>query len=948
MEHGRTPRPPDEQARAARLDAARSHPRPSGLPRERLLDLLRRPARLAVVLAPAGSGKTTLLAHHAESVGTPVLWYRASRLDADPRSTALPQLIGTLGSDPVTLIVDDAQLLIGTPAEAALDRLLADGPPGLSVVLASRRAPGLNLCRAELGDVTVVDADDLRFRSWEVEALFRDHYGAPLPPDDVAALTRHTEGWAACLRLFHLSTRSRSLPERRRAVAALTGGPRFARAYLAHAILQEVPAELRTFLSRTAVFEVLTAERCDRLLGTRDAQSHLEQLARLEALTSTDDGGRTFRYHEVLRRHLESALLDELGPTRTSAWYERAALLLEGQGALGEALRTYLRAERWDQVARLLRADGQRAISADTGHHWHELLPPAMIDEDPWLSIAVARRLAAEGRLAAAALRYRHAESLFPEPADRERAAWERRLVELWTTGRPQPRLHWLDRLRLALDRPGPAHPEGATDPGDLLCDAVSTLLTGNVDAAARAVGALLEHVDLTGPTLLAARLVQTLVDALLGADVSLVADRLGADAERLGAAWIARQARMLHAFAGRDVEQLDRVARQCAAATDAWGELLCRGAEALRLLLDGRPALPACRALAERTRHLDAGGLEAWAATLAALATAAAGQSGAAAAATAAEAFGRARGAWGTQALCALALTAASGGSDPVTARTLADRHGLTWSEALERRLLPPRPAAAHAVAATVAVAPVQVRCFGGFHMEVAGRTLDWRSVRPRAACALRLLAARTPHAVHREVLLALWPGLPPEQATHSLQVAVSSLRSLLAPGAPRGSFRMVQRTGQAYALVLPPGSSVDVVDLDTALQQAERARRSGRSDEETAALDRALAAYTGELLPEDGPAEWVVADRERWRLRAATACARLTELRLAVGELQATIDAARRGIAIDPFSDALWRALITASSRTGDAAAAARARRDYAEVLSGLGLRPAAVRGS
>jgi DNA-binding SARP family transcriptional activator len=238
-----------------------------------------------------------------------------------------------------------------------------------------------------------------------------------------------------------------------------------------------------------------------------------------------------------------------------------------------------------------------------------------------------------------------------------------------------------------------------------------------------------------------------------------------------------------------------------------------------------------------------------------------------------------------------------------------------------------------------------VRLRCFGGFALEVAGRALDWRSVRPRAAMALRLLAARTPQPVHREVLLGLWPGLPPGQATHSLQVAVSSLRSLLAPDAPRGSFRMIERSGETYALVLPPGSTADVLEVDTALRAADQARLAGDPAAEAAALDTALASYTGELLPEDGPAEWVVNDREQWRLRAAAACARLAELRLAADEPQAAIEAARRGVGIDPFSDALWRALIAGYARTGDTAAAAKARQEYAEVLSELGLDPVEV---
>jgi DNA-binding SARP family transcriptional activator len=192
----------------------------------------------------------------------------------------------------------------------------------------------------------------------------------------------------------------------------------------------------------------------------------------------------------------------------------------------------------------------------------------------------------------------------------------------------------------------------------------------------------------------------------------------------------------------------------------------------------------------------------------------------------------------------------------------------------------------------------------------------------------------------VHREVLLGLWPGLPPGQAMHSLQVAMSSLRSFLAPGAPRGSGRMVERIGETYALAFPAGSSSDVRDLETALHAAERAARAGETDAELNALAAAVAAYRGELLPEDGPAEWVLGDREQWRLRAAGACARLAQLHLDAGDPRAAVEVARRGVEIDPFADPLWRALVTGYARTGDAAAAARARREYADVLAELGV--------
>ncbi|HKR48820.1 MAG TPA: BTAD domain-containing putative transcriptional regulator, partial [Pseudonocardiaceae bacterium] len=233
-----------------------------------------------------------------------------------------------------------------------------------------------------------------------------------------------------------------------------------------------------------------------------------------------------------------------------------------------------------------------------------------------------------------------------------------------------------------------------------------------------------------------------------------------------------------------------------------------------------------------------------------------------------------------------------------------------------------------------------VRLRCLGGFEFEVVGRSLNWRAVRPRAATMLRLLAMHTPHPVHRESLLQLWPDLAADRALHSMQVAVSSLRSLLAPDAPRGSPRTLQRCGDAYALVLPVGSDVDVVEFAAALQVAQQARHAHDADAERAALAHAVATYRGELLPEDGPAEWVIDVRERLRQQAATAAGRLAELGLAGGDPRAAIDAARRSVDIDPFRDASWRILITACTRAGESAAAARARQDYAEVLDTLGV--------
>jgi DNA-binding SARP family transcriptional activator len=966
---------------AAAGTGRRSWPAASGLQRTRLLQVLDVPARALLVVAPAGYGKTTLLAQHAAGRGR-VAWHRVTHEDADPRHLAdsLRGALRRVGAIPgersgvdglfreledvpaeIRLVLDDAHLVVDSPAEATLERLLVDAPAGVSLLLGSRRAPGLNLCRAEVGQPVLIGADQLRFRSWEVEELFRDVYREPLPPDDVAALARRTGGWAACLQLFHLSTQSCSPAERSRAVGALAGGARFARAYLARTVLDELPEPLRAFLTRTAVFEVLTAERCDRLLGGSSSRGHLDELERVGALVTSDDGGRSFHCHEVLRRHLESVLCEELGVNRAQGWYLRAADILVTDGAPGEAVRACLRADRWDRATDLLHRAGSRAL--DVGPHWSDVLPAELVDEDPWLSTALARRLAMSGQLPAAAARYRRAESLFPDAVDRERTSRERRLVELWTGGRPQPHLHWVDRIRAAVDRtPEAGDAEASPGLGGRLVAAVTALLRGDIAAADDALAGMLrgnggQLADPLGAPLahLSARLVHALTALAGGASIAPEAEQIATEAERLGAAWFVRQARVLRALEARDGSELARLTALCTAAEDPWGALLADGAAAVAGLLTGHPGQDAFARVARRCADLGAGSLRAWALAFAAL-DAATGGAPTAVAARAAESAGHSCGVPGVQALAALA--AAPHAVDPdlaaARARALARAHGLPWPEGLARRLLDATSGAGGAVTGRQGLTPepraagvrepdaepVHVRCLGGFELEMGGRGVDWSGVRPRAASALRLLALHVPRSVHRETLLQLWPGLPDGQARHSLQVAVSSLRSLLAPGAPRGESRMITRKGETYALDLPTGSRVDVAEFEALLAAAERARSARERSAELEALDRAVTLYRGELLPEDGAAEWVVRERDRFRLHAALACARLADLHAHEGDLSAAVAAARRGTEIDAFADPAWRSLISAYDHQGNCAAAARARQEYADVLDDLGV--------
>ncbi len=232
-------------------------------------------------------------------------------------------------------------------------------------------------------------------------------------------------------------------------------------------------------------------------------------------------------------------------------------------------------------------------------------------------------------------------------------------------------------------------------------------------------------------------------------------------------------------------------------------------------------------------------------------------------------------------------------------------------------------------------------IRCFGSFEFTLVDRTLDWSAVRPRARALLRLLAMQAGRAVHREDLLeSLWPDLPPSGGMRNLQVAVSSLRTFLEPGLPRGSSRLLVRDGEAYLLAIPADGVSDVVAFNEASREGKRSRSVGRHEAAAESLRAALAQYTGDLLPEDGPAEWVVAERERYRREAAEVAWALADVELSRGNALPAAEAALRSLDIDPFRDSSWRTLIAAYEQAGDAAAAKRAQKGYADMLSSLGV--------
>jgi ATP/maltotriose-dependent transcriptional regulator MalT/DNA-binding SARP family transcriptional activator len=950
-------------------------PRPAGLRRSCLLEPLLGPRghRLALVAAPAGCGKTTLLAQAATAAGLPVGWYRAGSGEVSEAAavrhlaTALRDVLGpAAGSATDTdellrhldawpgaealLVVDDLHEIAGTAAEQALGRLLQLCPPRLRILLGSRRRPAVNLSRLQVdGALLEVDGDDLRFRSWEVERLFRDVYAEPLPPEAAAALTRRTEGWAAGLQLFHLATAGRSTAGRRAAVEALGGRTRLIRSYLAENVLAELDPDRRFFLTRTSALVVLSGPLCDELLGTNGSEWVLRDLEQAQLFTVSDDDGLTFRYHQVLQDHLEVALREELSQAAARAWFTRSAQLLERHGHAREALRAYARAEDWASVSQLLTRAGD-AVAAEVRPGLDDLLPSDLREQDPWLSLAEARRRLRRGDVAGAVAGFRRAEELLPDAGFHAQCRHERVLASAWlprpppqpvrTAGHAPDRRHWTELLRTATvtlrHRWAPPEPHSA---GARLELGLTHLLAGRLRDARDELVTVSDEAGTESVEHLAALAACGVLDLLTGADGTARLEQAVLAAEVAAQPWFERLLRAaleaaLHIPADEQVSRRwTQLIGECEADDDRWGAALLqllRGA--VGALAPGEGDRGGLDEAAASLRRLHAPVVAVWADALRALQLARVGRRGGEDAALRAEGAARRLGVPGARAIAchALAGTGPRHEAPRRLAARLADECGIVLPDLGGRAALPtrgPPPRLDGEIALTL---------LGGFRLQVAGRVEEWAGVRPRALVLLRLLALSAGIDVHRERLLeALWPGVAPRTGTRRLQVAVSSLRQALTRAGIPGH-DVLRRQGDAYRLALPPGTHLDVRELDAALTALSTARARGQPAAEPAR--RALALHRGELLPEDGPAEWVVGERERLRLHVAVAARELAEDCVRSGAVAEGVGAALRSLDLDPFQERPWAILARLHERAGDRAAAARARREQARAAAEL----------
>ncbi len=247
--------------------------------------------------------------------------------------------------------------------------------------------------------------------------------GLDLPPEAIATLERHTEGWIAGLQLAALSLQGRA--DVSAFLTAFTGSHRFVLDYLSEEVLVRQPAPVQAFLLHTCILDRLSGPLCDAVTGQEGSQAMLEALDRANLfVVPLDDERGWYRYHhlfaQVLRRHLqqtEPTLVPQLH-RRASAWYDQHDLPIE---AVQHALAipdVEIAARLIEPIALPVTLHGQLS----TVLRWMNTLPEALVRTRPLLCVYYARLLMFTNQLEAAEARVQEAERRVQEEMPSEQA----------------------------------------------------------------------------------------------------------------------------------------------------------------------------------------------------------------------------------------------------------------------------------------------------------------------------------------------------------------------------------------------------------------------------------------------------------------------------------------------------------------------------------------------
>ena len=414
------------------------------VPRPRLVERLQTGLQgpLTLLSAPAGSGKTTLLSEWHAGPGpeaaiawvslaaedndlTRFLHYLSSGLnclqagladeiqpllqtpevpDFEAVLTFLVNRLSDLKQESI-LVMDDYHLIQLPAIHKAVIFLFDHLPPRLHLVILTRVDPPLPLARLRgRGQLTEIRADQLRFRVDECTQFLNQIMGLSLTNEQVEALEKRTEGWAAGLQLAAISMQGSQ--DVNAFVSAFTGSHHYVMDYLVEEVLRLEKEDVRAFLLQTSILDRLSEPLCQATIEPKVAES-TRDIGMLETLReknlfiiSLDNERQWYRYHHLFADVLRKRL-GEQSPELIAELHRRASQWYEQNGFMAESIQQAIEAGDSKRAAHLIEDNGCLLLisgEVTTLLNWASAIQFES-EAHPWLAIQQAWAQALEGQL---------------------------------------------------------------------------------------------------------------------------------------------------------------------------------------------------------------------------------------------------------------------------------------------------------------------------------------------------------------------------------------------------------------------------------------------------------------------------------------------------------------------------------------------------------------------
>ncbi len=223
----------------------------------------------------------------------------------------------------------------------------------------------------------------------------------------------------------------------------------------------------------------------------------------------------------------------------------------------------------------------------------------------------------------------------------------------------------------------------------------------------------------------------------------------------------------------------------------------------------------------------------------------------------------------------------------------------------------------------------PLDVQLFGRFRLAVDGRPVDRpATARLQSFLAYLLLHAGAPQS-RAHLSFSFWPDASESNARNNLRQLLHQLRQVL----PEPE-RYLRADANSVQWIPSSPFTLDVVLFESAVSEAEAARRVGDAAQRRTCLERAVDLCQGPLLPSCYD-DWIGPERERLARRCEDAVAALVGLLEGQREYPNAIAHVRHWLQHDPLDERAYRWLMRLLALTGDRVAALQAYRQCVEAL-------------